>query len=149
MPTPFSTVFGAFLARIEEDEWLLEEDDSVVEQDMAELLKMAIFDFRFPRVSLAHSNDLFTDTLTNNEIQILAISMKLQWLRRQVNTWRNIKQQYSTKDFQFSSQANHLDKLLKSQEMAEKELRRAYDTYDRSRDGKPFPYRTLAGGDQL
>lgn len=148
MATPYSEIYGAFLARIEEDEWLREEDLEVVDADMLEILKMAMFDFRFPRVvlELDGANSAFTNVLTNAEIQVLATLMKLHWLRRQVNTWRVIKQQYSTKDFEFSSQANHLDKLLKSLESAERETRKVFDTYDRSRGGSPYPFRNLAGG---
>ena len=149
MSTLYSDVYGAFLARIEEDDWLREEDLEVVDADMFQILQMAIFDFRYPRISLApHQTDAgFAATLTNAEIQVLATLMKLHWLRRQVNSWRNIKQQYSTRDFEFSSQANHLDKLLKSLESAEKEMRRMFDTYDRSRNGAVYPYRDLAGGE--
>lgn len=147
-PTPWSVVFGAFLARIEEDDWMREDDFEIVQQDMLMILDMAIFDFRFPRIdlSLDHINETFVEELTNGEIQVLASLMKLHWLRRQINTWRVIKQQYSTKDFEFSSQANHLDKLLKSLDSAEKEVRRAFDTYDRSRGHSPYSFSEFAGG---
>lgn len=147
-PTPWSDVFGAFLARIEEDDWMREDDWEIVQQDMLQILGMAIFDFRFPRTSLDldHMNETFVDELTNAEIQILALLMKLHWLRRQINTWRLIKQQYSTKDFEFSSQANHLDKLIKSLESAEREVRRAFDTYDRSRGHGVYSFSDFAGG---
>lgn len=147
-PTPWSTVFGSFLARIEEDDWMREDDFEIVQQDMLMILDMAIFDFRFPRIdlSLDHINETFVEELTNGEIQVLASLMKLHWLRRQINTWRVIKQQYSTRDFEFSSQANHLDKLLKSLDSAEKEVRRAFDTYDRSRSHSPYSFSDFAGG---
>lgn len=147
-PTPWSTVFGSFLARIEEDDWMREDDFEIVQQDMLMILDMAIFDFRFPRIdlSLDHINETFVEELTNGEIQVLASLMKLHWLRRQINTWRVIKQQYSTRDFEFSSQANHLDKLLKSLDSAEKEVRRAFDTYDRSRGHSPYSFSEFAGG---
>jgi len=149
MATPLSEVYGSFLARIEEDDWMQEEDTEIVDADMLEILKMAIFDFRFPRISLTfdQTDPEFVQTLTNSEIQVLATLMKMHWLRRQVNTWRVIKQQYSTKDFELSSQANHLDKLLKSLEFAEKEAKRVLDTYDRSRAGSAFSYGDLAGGE--
>ncbi|MCK9482525.1 MAG: hypothetical protein M0R38_12355 [Bacteroidia bacterium] len=149
MATPYSDVYGSFLARIEEDDWIREEETEVVEADLFEILKMAVFDFRFPRIVIEFDplTASFTNVLTNAEIQVLATLMKLHWLRRQVNTWRVIKQQYSTKDFELSSQANHLDKLLKSLEFTEKEVRRVFDTYDRSRNGSPFSFRNLAGGE--
>lgn len=148
MATPWWTVFGAFLARIEEDDWMREKDQEIVQQDLLQILGMAAFDFRFPRVSLDldYSNETFISELSNAEIQVLATFMKVHWLRRQINTWRVIKQQYSTKDFELSSQANHLDKLIKSLESAEKEAKRALDTYDRSRSHGVYTYSSLAGG---
>lgn len=148
MATPWWTVFGAFLARIEEDDWMREKDQEIVQQDLLQILGMAAFDFRFPRVSLDldYLNETFVSELSNAEIQVLATFMKVHWLRRQINTWRVIKQQYSTKDFELSSQANHLDKLIKSLESAEKEAKRALDTYDRSRSHGVYTYSSLAGG---
>jgi len=52
MATPFLKVYDAFLARITADEWTLEEELAIVERDWQELLKMAIFRFKYPRVSL-------------------------------------------------------------------------------------------------
>lgn len=146
MATPKEIVYSAFLSSIEEDDWVREFDEEVVKADLDQLLLKAIFDFRFPRISLELEGDFFVNNITNAEAQILATSMRLHWLRRQANSWRNIKQQYSTKDFQLSSQANHLDKILKSLEMTEKEVKRMYDTYGRSINGKPFDYGKLAGG---
>ena len=50
MATPFLEVYDAFLARITADEWTLEEELTIVERDWQELLKMAIFRFKYPRV---------------------------------------------------------------------------------------------------
>ena len=153
MSTKTSVVYGAFFARILEDDWLNEEDDQVVNQDLLEILKMAIFNFRFCRVKLTlgiedeTGEDIFINELGNDEVQVLAICMKLEWLRRQINTYRLIKQQYSTKDFAFSSQANHLSNLLKSLEFAEAEQKTAFDLYGRVRNGSVFPYRNFAGGE--
>ena len=52
MATPFLKVYDAFLARITADEWTLEEELAIVERDWQELLQMAIFRFKYPRVSL-------------------------------------------------------------------------------------------------
>ena len=52
MATPFLKVYDAFLGRITADEWTLEEELAIVERDWQELLKMAIFRFKYPRVSL-------------------------------------------------------------------------------------------------
>ena len=52
MATPFLKIYDAFLARITTDEWTLEEELAIVERDWQELLKIAIFRFKYPRVSL-------------------------------------------------------------------------------------------------
>ena len=82
MATPFLKVYDAFLARITADEWTLEEELAIVERDWQELLNIAIFRFKYPRVSLEREeieseniddpHELkmyqFVDDLTNDEI---------------------------------------------------------------------------------
>lgn len=53
MATPFIRVYDAFLGRITADEWTLEEELAIVERDWQELLRIAIFRFKYPRVDLA------------------------------------------------------------------------------------------------
>ena len=53
MATPFLKVYDAFLARITADEWTLEEELAIVERDWQELLRIAIFRFKYPRVDLS------------------------------------------------------------------------------------------------
>ena len=123
MATPFLKVYDAFLARITADEWTLEEELAIVERDWQELLKMAIARFKYPRVSLEFEEvsaaDIedsspqlkiyqFKEDLTNDEIQLLAVYMKQEWVRRCIADVNHISMLYTSKDF---SAANHLDKL--------------------------------------
>lgn len=156
MATPFLTVYDAFLARITADEWTLEEELAIVERDWQELLRMAIFRFKYPRVDLtieeAESDDKrpgqlkmyqFTNDLTNDEVQLLALYMKHEWVKRCIASWENIRQLYSSKDF---SQANHLDKLIKLESAVELEIHKAEGIYDRSREKRPADlFKKLAG----
>ena len=157
MATPFLKVYDAFLARITADEWTLEEELAIVERDWQELLKMAIARFKYPRVSLdfeevspaADENApqlkiyQFTADLTNDEIQLLAIYMKHEWIKRCVASWEHIGQLYTSKDF---SAANHLDKLNDLQVAVLKEVEEQQDIYDRSRGKAPAEiFRKLAG----
>ena len=105
MATPLQDVYDAFLSKIEADDWMLTEEENVVTEDWRMLLNAAIMQFRYPRVSLDYDKEsaVFTDDLGNDEIQILANLMKLEWIRRCISTWDNIRQLYSDKDF---SQAN-------------------------------------------
>ena len=156
MATPFLKVYDAFLARITADEWTLEEELAIVERDWQELLQIAIFRFKYPRVDLsveevdevpADNGQLkhyqFVDDLTNDEIQLLALYMKHEWVKRCIASWENIRQLYADKDF---SQANHLDKLNKLEAAIELEVHRAEGIYDRSRNKNPaILFKKLAG----
>lgn len=80
MATSFLKVYDAFLGRISADEWTLEEELAIVERDWQELLKVAIFRFKYPRVDLEIESNIgtiegkeveikqFVNNLTNDEI---------------------------------------------------------------------------------
>ena len=107
MATPFSKVYDAFLASITADEWTLEEEFAIVERDWQELLKKAINNFKYPRTSLEYeeidildeqrkiSTYQFKDDLGNAEIQMLALLMKYEWVKRCVASWENVRQLYA------------------------------------------------------
>ena len=157
MATPFLRVYDAFLGRITADEWTLEEELAIVERDWQELLRMAIFRFKYPRIDLTveeidsdeetDNSQLhmyqFVNDLTNDEIQLLALYMKHEWVKRCVASWENIRQLYADKDF---SQANHLDKLNKLEAAIALEVHKAEGIYDRSRQNRPANlFKKLAG----
>lgn len=54
----------------------------------------------------------FAADLTAEEQNILALLMKQGWVQRQVTSIENTRMKYSGSDFKFTSQANHLAKLL-------------------------------------
>ena len=140
--TPLTKVYEAFLSRILEDEWeqwMREE----AEQDWRQILENAISWFKFPRVSLEHDDENFTDNLTQAEIQVIADFMKVEWLNRCIMTWENVKPLYEERDF---SQANLLDKLGNALETERKTAEKRESIYYRSRNGKPFDFGRLAGG---
>ena len=157
MATPFLKVYDAFLARITADEWTLEEELAIVERDWQELLKMAVARFKYPRVSLdfeevSAANEeegsqlkvyQFSGDLTNDEIQMLAVYMKHEWIKRCVASWEHIGQLYTSKDF---SAANHLDKLNDLEANVLREVQDQEDIYDKSRGKIPADiFRRLAG----
>lgn len=148
MATQFLSIYDAFLARITADEWTLEEELAIVERDWQELLKMAVFRFKYPRVDLTVQGSdqdgwQFVGDLTNDEIQLLALYMKHEWIKRCIASWENIRQLYADKDF---SQANHLDKLNKLEAAVALEVHKAEGIYDRSRNKNPADlFKKLAG----
>lgn len=147
MGTPFKVLFDSFLARIESQDWVIPEQIEIAERDWIQLLKIAIFQFRFPRVSLEFDEDakVFLNEIGNPEIQVLATIMKHQWIKRCIASWEQIKMLYSNKDF---SQANHLDKLIKLSDQVYVQVIKALATYSRSINGKPFNYAVFAGKHQ-
>lgn len=158
MATPFRTVYGAFLARITADEWALEEELEIVERDWLQLLNMAVFRFKFPRVSLEQLDidpnpydncecevptQCFKEDLGNGEIQLLSLYMKHEWVKRCIASWENIRQLYADKEF---SQANHLDKLIKLESSLREEVKDAEGIYDRVWNKRPSDrFSQLAG----
>ena len=65
----------------------------------------------------------FAVELTAEEINILALLMKQSWVQRQVTSIENTRMKYSGADFKMTSQANHLDKLMKLKQEAERQDR--------------------------
>ena len=122
MGTPFTQVYNRFLGKITDDMYMeLTPEDTV--RDLRNLLIDAIPGFEFPRVNLLdyiiveaenalEEESSFMADLTSEEINILAILMMIGWTQRQVTSIENTRMKYSSSDFKFTSQANHLAKLL-------------------------------------
>ena len=122
--TPFSIVYDSFLSKITDDMYMeLTPEDT--EKILQELLLSAIHYFEFPKQSLEYKEiteedeeDLpfttpyFINKLTPQEINILATYMVVQWLGQQLATVENTRMKYSGSDFKFTSQANHMQKIL-------------------------------------
>ena len=84
---------------------------------------------------------LSKEPLTKEEINILAILMVNTWLQRQITSIENIRMKYSGTDFKFTSQANHLSKLINLKQEMEKQDRhfqRLYKRRIKKEDGKIY-----------
>ena len=140
--TSFQVVYDAFLAKMLDDEWAnwYEED---VQEDWKALLMGALPWFKFPRTSfeINDDGDAFVEDLSNEEVQILAIYMKCEWLNRTILTWENIKPLYEERDF---SQANLLSKFNETLAAEKRNAARLEAVYYRSINRKPFDYTALA-----
>ena len=141
--TSFDVVYTAFLSKILDDEWDTW-TEAEIEKDLFTLLQAAIARFKFPRVSLEYTSEGFTDTLTNDEVQILASYMKCEWLNRNILTWENVKPLYEERDF---SQANLLDKFNNMLAAEQVQAAKLEAIYYRSVKKRPFEYRRLAQQD--
>lgn len=143
--TPYEVVYKAFLTKVLDDEWLNWAQDEV-SYDLRTILEGAIPYFKFPRKSLDRDQCGFIETLDNEEVQILATYMKVEWVNRTILTWENIKPLYVERDF---SQANLLDKLNATLTAERKKAEKLESLYYRSIKNKPFDYTKLAGNGQF
>ena len=122
MGTPFTQVYNRFLGKITDDMYMeLTPEDTM--RDLRNLLIDAIPGFEFPRknlmdYSIEETENVLEDTssfkaeLSSEEVNILAILMMIGWTQRQITSIENTRMKYSGSDFKFTSQANHLSKLL-------------------------------------
>lgn len=127
--TPFSVVYDRFLSKITDDMYM-EMTEEETENLLQELLLNAIPWFEFPRVNLEQRNESeFLVSLSNEEINILATYMIVEWMGQQLATVELIRMKYSGSDFKFTSQANHMHKLKDLQKEYERKglhLQRLY-----------------------
>ena len=145
------TVYDAFLSKVGEDDWTRcysKEDLEWFIKDWREFLNSAIPYFKFPRCSLEineETQEFADENISQDEIQVLSVYMKQEWLKRTIDTWENIKTQYDEADF---SQAHLLDTFLKLREAAKDEAKEIEAIYYRSRKKKPYKYSRLIGGNK-
>ena len=151
MGTPFTDVYNRFLGKITDDMYMeLTPEDTI--RDLNNLLIDAIPGFEFPRKNLMdytidnttqnvlESTSSFSEELTSEEINILAILMMNNWLQRQVTSIENTRMKYSGSDFKFTSQANHLAKLLSLLKEVQRQSHHMQRLYKRRRFDKNGSY---------
>lgn len=148
--TPFSVVYDDFLSKITEDMYMeLNEKDTY--QLLEELLISSIYKFEFPRVDIFNyvlkentekkdklKTGYFNVILTREEINILSTYMIVEWLGQQLASVENTRMKYSGNDFKFTSQANHMSKILTLKKDYEREgfhLQRLYSRRKKDEEG--------------
>lgn len=107
MKTLFSDIYITFLSKIK-DYSLLSLDDIDKEELMEKYLKSAIPKFKYCVKSLAYNDELkqFNEELTQEEIEILATLMTLNWLSPVINNQALLKEKFGSREFNiFSSSA--------------------------------------------
>lgn len=148
MGTRFSEVYDFLLAKTDAKEWAWTEDLELLKSDWQMLLRMAVQNFLFPRISLEFLVDQetgetnFAEEITDAEKQVLATYMKHEWLKRSITNWKNIEMLYHDKDFKISGKAAHLNALINLEAVYDEECKKIANKYSR----KVFDYTTLAGG---
>ncbi len=113
--TPFSAVYDCFLSKVTDDMYM-ELTPEETEGLLQDFLLNAIPYFEFPRKNIADysiDNEEFNVELDQEEINILATYMAVEWLGQQLAIIDNVRQKYSGTDFKFTSQANHMGQVSK------------------------------------
>ena len=138
--TPFSAIYTSFFSKITADMYM-ELDRKQTEGMLQELLIGAIPWFEFPKVNIFdYDEDMetFNIHLNNEEINILATYMIVGWLDQQLASVENTRMKYSGSDFKFTSQANHMQKLLQLKKDYERtgfHLQRLYKRRTQDKNG--------------
>lgn len=149
MGTKCSVVYDAFLNKIKDYEFGELEYD-VMDYDLRTMLAAAVTDFHICVSSLEIKGEgekaAFSADLTDEEIQILATLMKREWFRRVIADTDVLLQKFGEADFEFKSQASHLNALNKTEvQLIDKEVKKKLSYYSRIKSGEVFNYGKLAG----
>lgn len=169
--TPFSKIYDSFLSKITDDMYMeLTELDTF--HLLEELLISAIPKFEFPRVdindyettfiededtyngvesdnvevrAIIYSSGYFVNKLSQEEINVLSTYMIVEWLGQQLASVENTRMKYSGSDFRFTSQANHMQKLLALKKDYEREGFHLQRLYKRRKADKSGIMRSTMG----
>jgi len=167
--TSFVTIYDAFSDKVTDDMYLeMTEIDTL--QALQGILINAIPRFEFPRFDIfdyeeGYWTDLgtycgvesdnkevpaagwaggaFNCRLTQEEINILALNMVIEWLGQQLDTTENARMKFSGSDFKFTSQANHMAKLKVMIDAHQKDSIHLQRIYKRRRFNGGGPQSTL------
>lgn len=153
--TPFSIIYNSFLSKVTDDMYM-ELTELETFRMMQELLISALPKFEFPRKDIFdYVLESFEDVSTYNgvesdnkeviayilgeghfnvflnaeEVNVISTYMIVEWLGQQLASVENIRMKYSGSDFKFTSQANHMQKILAIKKDYEREgfhLQRLY-----------------------
>ena len=113
MGTDFNIIYTRFYSKITDDMYM-ELDRAQTDALLEELLINALPWFEFPRVSLQYSTikHCFRYELSDEEVNIIATYMVLGWFDQQLASVEVSRMKFSGSDFKFTSQANHMAKLI-------------------------------------
>ena len=142
MATPFTSIYNRFLGQVTDDMYLEitpEETRRDLQNILISCLpdfefpRFDLFDYTLNQIELPLNeapegafiitrdfeenicvieDSHYNVDLTPEEINIIAVLMKNEWISRQLNSVENTRMKYSGSDFKMTSQANHLSKLL-------------------------------------
>ena len=130
MGTSYDDVINSFLLKISDD-FLSSLSDIDFEKILDKYMISACSEFK-KCTKLKNRNDVlrqFNSELTNEESEILADLMVLEWLKPKMNSDELLEQRMTTKDYKMYSQGNHLDKLISLKKETKNDIHRRIVSY--------------------
>ena len=130
MGTPIQEIYRKFLGMIEDEEWLLVDDD-VIEDLMLNYLENATVEFHQCKKDLTidYNSMCFVEELDMNEVMILAWGMVIHYLQPKIKREEILRQFVSDKDYSKLSNANMLMSLMNLEDKARKQLETYQNKY--------------------
>ena len=113
-----------------------------------DLFLSALPHFEFPRFDLYSFDDEAKEypiALSKEEQNIIAVYMIVEWFSQQIATVELVRMKYSGSDFKFTSQANHLSKLLNAKKEYERQGFHLQRLYKRRKVDANGVYRSTFG----
>lgn len=135
MSTPYDVIDNSFLNKITDDLLLTMTDEQL--EDLRDGYRVsASVKFKQCLKLKDRDNELrqYNQTLTDEEVEIMANLMTLEWLKQRINSIELLKQSMSTKDYRMYSQANHLEVLLKLRKETSAEVDKLIVSYTYSQN---------------
>ena len=138
--TLLTSIYNVFFSKITDDMYM-ELSETETEAMQFELFENALPWFEFPRVNIYdYSTDVgeYNIELSQEEINIIATYMVVEWLGQQLANVELARMKYSGSDFKFTSQANHMHKLKDLQKEYERKgfhLQRLYKRRKADKNG--------------
>lgn len=130
--TSYEVIYGRFLNSIT-DFNLVELDDHTLSEMLKGWLHTAIVKTRTSSDLAARDdeNEVFKSELSDLDIELLAMGMKLAWLDQTLNSTDNVLMFIGGKEEKFFSQANHIAELraMRTDTLREMQQLYTYSTY--------------------
>jgi len=141
LATPYSDVFAVFTNKISDYDFA-DKDVGDLEEIFIGYLKSSIVRFRVCQQDLSDRNDVtqeFNENLTEEEVEILANLMIVEWLNPRIQTTLLIAQSLSSRDARMYSQAAQLREVITLRDKAKTEAQQLMSAYSYSGDLSDLP----------
>ena len=144
--TPYEKVFKVFFHKIK-DPFFVDFDEQFATEELIYLLNESISTFEYPKIDLRDKDDelqQFNNTLTFDEISILAEGMALFWAEGMLRDIDSLAYDMTPEEMRTTSKANHINSLIRFEDKLRDNLKARKQNYNK-RDGNRPLFNTLGG----